>query len=237
MMASNGVQVIRLVIVGSVATAGCSSPGHHAHGQANHAAHGDHAAHAHGHGFTDAAAWAKVFDDPARDAWQRPDDVIRAMELTPTMTVADIGAGTGYFAVRLARLVPTGRVIATDIEADMVKHLTERAAHDKIDNLQAVMATESSAGLGPDSVDRILIVDVWHHLGDRVSYARELGAALRPGGRLFIVDYSATATRGPPAQMRLAPEAVIAELVSAGWSASLSPTTLPEQYIIEARRN
>ena len=72
------------------------------------------------HGFADADALTKVFDDPARDEWQRPDDVLRALQLAPEMTVADIGAGTGYFAVRLARAVPAGEVIAADVEPDMV---------------------------------------------------------------------------------------------------------------------
>src|SRR5690606_41942522 len=132
--------------------------------------------------FEDAEAWARAFDDPQRDAWQRPDDVLRAMELTPAMRVADVGAGTGYFAVRLARAVPDGEVIATDVEPDMVRYLDERARREQLDNLRALQSPHASSGLAEDSVDRILIVDVWHHLDDRVDYARDLAAAIRPGG-------------------------------------------------------
>ncbi|AKV00261.1 Methyltransferase type 11 [Labilithrix luteola] len=194
-------------------------------------------AHEHGHhGFTDAAAWSKVFDDPARDAWQRPDDVLRALELSPAMSVADVGAGTGYFSVRLARALPSGKVIATDIEPDMVRYLNERAAREQLPNLHAVPATQADSGLTPESVDRVLIVHVWHHLADRVAYARDLAAALRPGGRVLVVDFSLTASHGPPPNMRLAPEAIVADLTAAGLMARLSPVALPDQYIVEARR-
>jgi arsenite methyltransferase len=186
--------------------------------------------------FADADAWTKVFDDPARDEWQHPDDVLHALELEPAMTVADVGAGTGYFSVRLARVVPQGEVIATDLEPDMVRFLNERARREQLPNLRAIQATPTASGLAASSVDRILVMHVWHHLADRGEYARGLAAALRPGGRLFVVDFSPTAHRGPPASMRVAPEAVVAVLEGAGLSASVSPIAVPEQYIVEARR-
>jgi arsenite methyltransferase len=192
--------------------------------------------HSHGHAFSNADQWAKVFDDPTRDAWQQPDVVMAAMELTPTMVVADIGAGTGYFAVRLARVVTSGQVIATDIEPDMVRHLNERAHQQQLTNLRGIVAHEHASGLAAASVDRVLVVHVWHHLSDRAAYARDLAASLRPAGKVFIVDFDATATRGPPPAMRLAPEVIMAELTSAGLSARLSPTALEGQFIIEAQR-
>lgn len=189
------------------------------------------------HGFTNADAWTEVFDDPTRDAWQRPDEVLRALELDPAMTVADVGAGTGYFAVRLARALPRGEVIATDVEPDMVRFLGERAHREQLPNLHAIQATPNASGLAAQSVDRILIVHVWHHLTDRGVYTRDLAAALRPGGRLFVVDFSPTAERGPPAHLRVAPEAVVVALESAGLSARLSTIALPDQYIVEAHRS
>jgi arsenite methyltransferase len=187
--------------------------------------HTEHGQHAHG-----------TFDDPERDAWQKPEAVLQALELAPTMTVADVGAGTGYFSMQLARAVPQGVVIATDVEPDMVRCLEERAHREQIANLRAVRATQAASGLAARSVDRILIVHVWHHLADRVFYARDLSAALRPGGKLIIVDFSLTAHRGPPANMRISTEALIADLASAGLIANVSPVMLPDQYIIEARR-
>jgi SAM-dependent methyltransferase len=188
----------------------------------------------HHHAFTDAEAWTQVFDDPARDAWQRPDEVLRAMELEPTMVVADIGAGTGYFAVRLARAVPRGEVLATDLEPDMVRFLQGRAGREQLPNLRAVQAAPTDSGLTARSVDRILIVHVWHHVAEREEYARQLALALRPGGRLFFVDFGPDADLGPPASLRVSPEAVIATLERAGLAARVSPTRLPDQFIVEA---
>jgi len=177
-----------------------------------------------------------VFDDPARDEWQRPDDVLRALELEPAMTVADVGTGTGYFAVRLARAVPEGEVIATDLEPDMLRFVGERARREQLPNVRTVLATPTASGLAASSVDRILVVHVWHHLAERREYARRMSVALRPGGSLFIVDFSPSAERGPPVNMRVPAEAVVAELEGAGLSARVSPISLPDQYIVEGRR-
>jgi ubiquinone/menaquinone biosynthesis C-methylase UbiE len=186
------------------------------------------------HGFANADDWSRVFDDPERDAWQRPEDVLRTLELTPAMTVADVGAGTGYFAVKLARAVPTGEVVATDIEPDMVRYMAERARRDHLPNVRAILATATTSGLASRSVDRILIVHVWHHLANRIDYARDLAAALRPGGKLVIVDFTLAAHRGPPINLRVAPETMIAELAAAGLAAKVSSAVIPDQYVVEA---
>lgn len=189
------------------------------------------------HRFEDADEWAKVFDDPARDAWQKPDEVVSLLQLSPGMTVADIGAGTGYFVARLSAAVgPTGHVVATDIEPDMVRYISERATREHLPNVRAVLAPPDSPGLDPSSVDRILVVDVWHHLSDRPAYAAGLAATLRPGGFIAIVDFTLDAERGPPPAHRLAPDAIIADLASAGLTASLAAETLPDQYVVIARR-
>jgi tRNA G46 methylase TrmB len=217
---------------------GHQAHGHQAHGHQAHG-HTEHGAAAHGgaghHAFTDAEKWTQVFDDPARDDWQRPDAVIEAMALTPKQVVADVGAGTGYFAVRLAQKVPEGAVIGTDIEPDMVRFLNERAAREHLPNLSAVKATPTDSGLAAHSVDRVLVVNVWHHLENRVAYAQHLATTLRPGGKLYIVDFKRTATRGPPPEMRFAPEAIVAELEAAGLKATVLALELPEQYMVEAQ--
>ncbi len=230
-----------------------AAAGHaHGHAAAGHAHHHAAAGHAHHpgaqpsgdahspaampHRFEDASAWVKVFDDPARDAWQQPDRVVAALGLTPRMIVADVGAGTGYFTVRLARAVPAGQVIATDIEPDMVRYLGERAQREKLSNVRAVLATAAEPGLAAETVDRALVVDVWHHIADRVGYAKALARALRPGGQVVIVDFTLAAQHGPPAQHRLPPEAILADLRAAGLDAALSPTQLPDQYIVTGTR-
>ena len=124
------------------------------------------APHTHDHGFSGAEHWAKVFDDPARDAWQKPHEVIQALQLAPNAAVADIGAGTGYFAVRLAHMTPKGRVYAVDIEPDMVKYLGERAQKSGLKNLTPVLGAPDDPKL-PAKVDLVLMVDVYHHIGKR----------------------------------------------------------------------
>jgi arsenite methyltransferase len=233
-------------ILAAALGAGCSSAANRASTPATaedsrHRAHASHpheshVAGGHHHAFAEADAWTKVFDDPARDDWQRPGEVLRAMELEPAMRVADVGAGTGYFSVRLSRAVPQGEVIATDIEPDMVRFLSERARREGLTNLRAIQGTHGASGLAARSVDRILVVHVWHHLGDRNAYVRDLAAALRPGGRVFVVDFRLSAHRGPPAEMRVPPEEVIAALENAGLSARVSPVVLPDQYIVEAHQ-
>ncbi len=198
-------------------------------------AHADHKGGMH-HRFENANEWAKVFDDPARDEWQQPDRVIEALALSPAMTVADIGAGTGYFSVRLARAVSSGSVIATDIEEDMVRYMTERATREGIANLHAQLTPPEDPKLAAGSVDRILVVDVWHHLGDRRAYAAKLAAGLRPGGMIAIVDFKLDATRGPPPKHRLPADAIAADLAAAGLATEVSTIELPDQYIVIGKR-
>jgi cyclopropane fatty-acyl-phospholipid synthase-like methyltransferase len=185
------------------------------------------------HRFENAEAWAKTFDDPARDAWQEPDRVIASLALDKTMTVADIGAGTGYFAVRVAPLV--AEVIATDIEPDMVRYLGERAEREGHTNLRAVATPPDDPQLDAGSCDRILVVDVWHHLGDRRAYAAKLAAALAPDGFVAVVDFKLDAKHGPPPELRLAADAIIADLEAGGLDASVA-VELTEQYVIHARK-
>lgn len=214
--------------IGLLVVLGCgSSPKSTVEPEHQHGHHGHHA-----HRFENPEQWAKVFDDPARDAWQQPDAVVAALALTPGMVVADVGAGTGYFTVRLSRAVPQGQVIATDIEPTMVTYLAERAQKEQLANVRALQSGADDPKLEAASVDRILIVDVWHHIENRTRYASGLAAALRPGGQVAIVDFTLEANHGPPKEMRLLPEAIIAELRTAGLDAQVSPTKLPDQYIV-----
>jgi len=120
----------------------------------------------HQHSFGDAERWSHVFDDPQRDAWQKPHAVIEALALAPDAVVADIGAGTGYFAVRLANMLSRGRVYGVDIEPEMVKYLAERAKREKLPNLVALAGAPEDPRL-PEKVDLVLLADVFHHIEHR----------------------------------------------------------------------
>jgi len=186
----------------------------------------------HQHSFDNAEKWAHVFDDPKRDGWQKPHEVIEALALKPDAVVADIGAGTGYFAARLANMLPQGRVYAIDIEPDMVKYLTERARRENLPNLQAITASADDPHL-PTPVDLMLLVDVYHHIDQRERYFGRLRSSLKPGGRLVIIDFTLDSPEGPPKQMRIAAQTVKDELSKAGYVLRKEHTLLPRQYFLE----
>ena len=187
--------------------------------------------HTHQHSFGDAEKWAHVFDDPERDAWQKPHEVIQALALEPGAAVADLGAGTGYFAARLANMLPRGTVYAVDIEPAMVKYLAERAQREKLANLKPVAGTAGDPRL-PAKVDLILLVDVYHHIEDRERYFRKLAASLKPGGRIAVIDFRMDSPSGPPKSARVAPERVKAELAAAGYALAEEHGLLPRQYFL-----
>jgi SAM-dependent methyltransferase len=185
----------------------------------------------HQHSFSGAEHWAHVFDDPKRDAWQKPHEVIQALKLGPDAVIADIGAGTGYFSMRLANMVPKGRVYGVDIEPDMVKYLAERARREKRDNVVAIAGAPDDPRL-PEKTDLILMVDVFHHIDGREAYFRKLRGSLKPGGRIAIIDFRLDSPEGPPKAARIAPERVIAELKGAGYSLATQHGFLPNQFFL-----
>jgi cyclopropane fatty-acyl-phospholipid synthase-like methyltransferase len=225
----------RIASVGSLAPSACaSSPPHaphaphpeHAHGHP--AGEGGHAMH---HRFEHAEEWARLFDDPARDAWQRPEEVIATMKLRPKDVVADIGAGTGYFTMRIARAIPEGHVFAVDLEPDMVRYLEQRAHTEGMRNVTPVLATTSNANI-PKLVDFVLVVDTFHHIDQRPQYVRKLGDSLAPGGRIGIIDYAKESKMGPPPEFRLRPEQVQQEMQAAGFTLVEPVHNLPNQYFL-----
>jgi predicted methyltransferase len=189
------------------------------------------APHTHRHSFGDAEKWAHVFDDPERDAWQKPHQVIQALGLRPDAVIADIGAGTGYFAVRFANMVPAGKVYAVDVEPDMVRYLAERAKKEKRANLVAVKGAAGDPRL-PEKGDLVVLVGVYHHIEQRERYFRALAASLKPGGRIAVIDFRMDSPSGPPKSARVAPERVKAELAAAGYALSEEHGFLPRQYFL-----
>jgi len=212
--------------------------------QPSAAHHGDHSHH-HGDGyqmdFSEVERFARHFDDPKRDAWQRPAEVVALMQLGPGQTVADIGAGTGYFLPHLARAVgQKGRVFALDVEPNMVEYMRRRIRELGVSQLgaahvEAAVVPPDDPKLAPASVDRILIVNTWHHIGQRSAYAGKLARALKRGGSVWVVDFTRESDIGPPADHRISAEDVLAEFARAGFEAAIvSDETLPKQYVVRA---
>ncbi len=202
--------------------------------------HADHHGHHPGtaaHDFADAAAWAAVFDDPERDAWQKPDEVVALLAPGPGQTVADIGAGTGYFERYLTRAVGgAGKILAIDSEPAMVAYIAERARRELWSNVVAQHSAVDDPGLPTAAVDRVLVVDTWHHLPDRARYAAKLAAALRPGSTLVVVDFTLDAAMGPPPAARVEASVVVAELTAVGLTARIADESLPHQYVVVATK-
>ena len=184
------------------------------------------------HRFDNVEELVKRFDDPSRDQWQMPSRVIDALRIAPGEVVADIGAGTGYFSVRLARASARPRVYAVDIEPGMVTHLQHRALLEGLTNVTAVRAAADRSNL-PEPVDVVLVVDTYHHIPSRVAYFTALKAQMKPGGRLAIVDFRKGAPEGPPEEFRFTPDEIRAELTQAGFSLQAEHDFLPRQiYLI-----
>ncbi len=183
------------------------------------------------HRFDDPERYAKEFDDPARDAWQMPTRVIEALTLAPGAKVADIGAGTGYFSMRLAAAPAQPKVFAVDLEPSMVAHLTKRAAAEKRANVVAVLAAPDSPNL-PEAMDVVLVVDTYHHIGNRPAYFAGVRAKLRPGGRLAIIDFRKGGPGGPPDEFRFTADQISGELAQAGFVLDQAHDFLPRQLFL-----
>lgn len=221
----------------------------HRHAEPGHEGHG-HSANAHGHmaptgggphdatvthRFDDVEKWTRVFDDPERDAWQKPEELVKALRLAPGDTVADIGAGTGYFSRHLAHAVgERGSVYAAEVEPNLVAHLRERAEREKTPNVIPVLASFDNPRLPAASLDLVLVVDTYHHINDRLRYFGELGTRLREGGRLAIVDFEKRELPvGPGLDHKLAKQQIVGELEQAGYTLTQDlEELLPYQYLL-----
>ena len=186
------------------------------------------------HDFADVTQWQRVFDDPARDAWQKPRELVAALGLRPGMWVADLGAGTGYFSRWLdAAVAPNGVVFAVDAEPNLVAHLRTRAETERTATVVPVLASMNDPRLPPAALDLVLIVDTYHHLDDRLGYLRRLATRLKRGGRIAVVDWKKNDRAiGPPPEHRLARDTVVAEMRAAGYTLVDEPDLLPHQYVL-----
>jgi SAM-dependent methyltransferase len=183
--------------------------------------------------FSDVEYWTTVFDDPARHEWQRPGEVMRLLALEHGDVVADIGAGTGYFTQPLSWSVgETGKVYAVDVERKMLDHIKTR--EDIVqDVVETVLATRSDPKLPANMLDVIMIVDTWHHIDGRRAYLDKLRTALRPSGRLVIIDYiEGELPVGPPPEHKLGRDQVVRELEGADWTLAAESFVLPYQYFL-----
>jgi len=173
-------------------------------------------------------------EEPSRAAWQKPDEVVRALGLRPGQVACDVGAGPGYFSLRLARAVgEAGHVYAVDVEPRILSVLRDRVQSSNARNVTPVLSLPDDALLPAASCDLILIVDTYHHFPDGPAYLRRLSRALRPGGRIANVDFHKRELPvGPPPEHKVAREAFLADATAAGLRLAEEHTFLPYQYFV-----
>lgn len=157
-------------------------------------------------------------EGPDRDLYQRPDQIMDALQIGEGSIVADLGAGGGWFTVRLARRVgPNGRVYAEDIQPEMIKAIEGRVLREGLRNVVIKLGTPVDPQLDPASVDAVLIVDAYHELEQPVTLLRNVAKTLKPGGVIGIVNYKKDGGGpGPAMEERVDPEQVIADARAAG---------------------
>ena len=181
----------------------------------------------------EAADW---LERPDREATEKPDHVLDVLSLREGDTVADVGAGSGYFTERLAKRVgPKGRVIATDLQPEMLAMVREKIRAKGLSNVETILASESNANLPPDAVDLVLMVDVYHELPQPAATLAQIKVALRKGGRLALVEYRAEdPTVAIKEEHKMTLLQIRRELETSGFTIGSVDESLPTQRVVIA---
>jgi len=182
----------------------------------------------------DPKSYIGALEDPKRDAYQKPHEVLTALNIKPGEVIADIGAGSGYFSLRLAHFVgDKGKVYAVDVSPDMVRYLNRRIRETKTTNVVTILADPDDPLLPDHSVNRFFICDVWHHVDNQIKYLSLMKKMLKPGGEIVMIDFhKKDLPFGPPTQMKIAREDVIKQMEANGFRLSKEHTFLPYQYFL-----
>ncbi|MBL8019114.1 MAG: class I SAM-dependent methyltransferase [Leptospirales bacterium] len=176
----------------------------------------------------------KRFENPEREKWQKPQDLVRFLGELKGKTVADLGAGTGYFSFRLAEKGAT--VIALDIDERFLEFIRKEQERRGVSGLAVRKTEPDGLRLNDGEVDLLLLVDVYHHIGNRVAFFKGAKTKLKPRGRIVIVDFrKGDLPVGPPDKHKLSSGEAEVELQQAGYATEVENNLLPYQYIVTAR--
>lgn len=175
-----------------------------------------------------------LLEGPDRDAWQKPEQAMDALGIADGAVVADLGAGGGWFTIRLARRVgPNGLVYAEDIQPQMIEAITRRVQREGLRNVRTIRGTQRDPKLPRDSLDAVLIVDAYHEMEDPVALLRNVARALKPRGRIGIIDFKKDGGGpGPPLDERVDSEAIVRDAQAAGLRLLGQEHFLPYQYFL-----
>ena len=182
----------------------------------------------------DLAEYLDRLEGAERAAWQKPDEVVAKLGLSPSSVACEIGAGPGYFSLRMAKVA--AHVFAVEAHPKMLEILRERIAAAGVANVTPVLALEADPLLPAACVDLALIVNTFHHFPDGVAYLKRLAKSLRPGGRIVNVDFhDGELPVGPPPDQRLSREAFLRIAADAGLTPEGEEKFLPYQYFVRLR--
>lgn len=203
----------------------------------DHSTPGSHGEHQHGV-FDTPEMFVEKFDGPARDVWQKPDEVIEALNLSDTALVVEVGAGTGYFAVRLAEHVKNGKVMCFDQSSQMTSYLKARVSTLGLTNVY-VHTTKPDGSLEfEEKADLIFSVDVYHHLQERIAYFSNIAHHLKSEGMLAIIDRTEEKVVSQPTGHRVPKVEVEEEMKRAGFELVKEFIfLLPVQYFLIFKRS
>ncbi len=163
--------------------------------------------------FEDTEKYIEFLDRPDRAAWQKPNDIVHDLALRGNEVVADVGAGSGYFSFRFASALPHGRVVAIDVEPEMIRHIHHKAMMEGVTNLGEVIASATDPSV-PNDADIVFICDVLHHVQDQAAWLGTLHKEMKPGSDLVLVEFKeGDLPQGPPASVKI-PKARLLSLVS-----------------------
>jgi ubiquinone/menaquinone biosynthesis C-methylase UbiE len=183
---------------------------------------------------TDLAGYIASLEEPGRAEWQKPDEVIRALDLQPGETLCDVGAGPGYFALRAARrLELSGWVYAEDVEATIIDALRDRVRQARLSNVTPILGLSDDPLLPKAACDVVLVVNTYHLFPNGPAYLRRLAKSLKPRGRLVNIDFHKRETpQGPILASRVAKDAFLADALRASFTLVGEETFLPYQYFV-----
>lgn len=214
---------------------GCTQPGSHPHDSDHSPTDGGALFRATStHDFADVDRWKTVFENPERDRWQRPADVVRALAIEPGSVVADLGAGTGYFLPYLVEATgAAGAVLACEVEPNLVSHLQARAEAASWTTVRPILSAADDSRIPRSSADLVLIVDTYHHIDHRRRYFERLADSLTAEGRVAVIDWSTGEIPvGPPPKHRIARDQVMTEMELSGYELIEESELLPYQYFL-----
>ncbi|MAE70411.1 MAG: SAM-dependent methyltransferase [Gemmatimonadetes bacterium] len=187
--------------------------------------------------FAEVETYIEFLERPDRAEWQKPDSVVEALALSGNETIANLGAGSGYFSFRLAAAVPKGKVWAIDIEPEMIRHIHHKALTTQVSNIESVLTALDDPSV-PEGTDLVFVCDVLHHVQEQSAWLKRLQGALRPGAKIALIEFrEGELPQGPPEAMKISRPEILRLMNGAGFRlVSDHVDVLPYQHFLVFER-